>query len=258
MTNPTSKCFLRACKGLEMLGGRVCCWLTWLLMMVLNPAHSREEIRKQEMDYIHQDTEAAAESETATTDFRYESAFSYYKTEIDRGRSIDEKNKVLLTAAALLLATVGALAPKVAPAWLVVLPAVPVLITLYLVLVHFGVQAVPVPQWDCRRTSCDDDAKRKLIDSFFSGGRSLGIKNDFRVGVYRAALRSLLVGVGLITLLFVAVVMSPSDESDILKKLQENREVRELLRGVPGPPGPRGMPRMQGPKGCPCPRCLRD
>jgi len=227
---------------IESTGGKICHLATWFFLFFLNPGHRFIEVAKQEMQYQEEQTAANNEiNHEIDAEMAITLASSYFQEEVDRGKAIDEKNKILLTVATLFLASAAIMAPSVAPKWLVLIPQSPIMISIYLVLVHFGVQSMPVPDWKIvHACQNDEEAKRKLATEYFNNGDRLCPKNDFRVGIYRASIRSMIIGILLFFPLFVIFSASPPSDNKIIDKIKNDKQLQLILRGPTGPQGPSG------------------
>lgn len=200
-------CYIESC------GIKICHFLTWLFLQILNPGHSLLEVKEQQMfhgkpEKSHQRKQLDITNETAkvsnnTVQMIYTAGRSLYQSEIDRGQIIDEKNKVLLTVAALLLAAIAFLAPNIHSTWLILIPLSPIIISIYLIITHFGVQSIEIPDWKAvKPCKEEDEIKLKLADEYFKCGDLLGPKNDYKVGIYRASSRAIRLGLFMMVLLF--------------------------------------------------------
>lgn len=231
----------KSCR-LEASGKKLCRRLTWFFMLVLNPGHTFTEVSIQEMQHKTKKNKEKNLSHTADAEMVFQAALSYFHNEVDRGKIIYEKNKVLLTVGALLLAATAALAPSIEQKWLILMPLSLIMVSAFLILVHFGVQSVPVPNWNmvqfCQQ---GDAAKRNLAVEYFDCGDRLGPKNDFRVGVYLASSRAMTIGAMLMIPLIFALATSSSQDERLIKKIKNDPGLQQLLRGPTGPPGPQGQ-----------------
>lgn len=238
---------------LESVGKKICNRATWFFMFLLNPGHSFAEVTEQRMHYKKKVDKAKEEPCSADEEMLLTAASSHYQTEVNRARVVDEKNKVLLTIAALLVTAIAALAPSVNHRWLALIPLFPIMAALYLILVHFGVQAVPVPDWKSVRSFPKaDEATRKLASEYFKCGDELGPQNNFRVGVYRTSARAMIIGIILMIPLFIALVVTPSQGERVIKQIKNDQSLQKNLQGppgIPGPIGPKGIPGPQGKQG---------
>ena len=220
-------------------------------MFILNPGHTFDEVKNSRMVHTKSDKESLPK--------KSENACKYYQEEIQRSQVVDEKNKVLLTIAALLLAACSAIASYIEPKWLVLIPLIPTVISVFLVLVHFGVQTVPIPQYELA-------SDKSLIKSYHECKETLSRATDFRIGIYRTAYRAITLSILslLVVFIFFASNESSSSEVKFIKTIYNDKELQKLLRGpqgpvglkgekgepgAPGPIGPKGEIGPQGPMG---------
>ncbi len=240
----------------ESFGKRVCHKTTWFLMLILNPGHRFSEVVKQEMSSSESVSSKDKKTIVSDVEVLLVAASSQYDNAINRGKTINEKNKVLLTVAALLLAASAALAPHIDWKWLILIPLLPLVSSIYLILVHFGVQKVRVPNWESVRSArCGQTAKRKLALDYWECSHLLEPRNDFRVGVYRTAARAMTLGAVFMVILFIALIASPSHDKKIIDVIKKDSNLQQSLRGATGasgPVGPRGPAGPKGKQGSPC------
>jgi len=221
---------------IEKTGRLFCNLATYIIMFILNPGHTFDEVKKSRMVY----TQPGEESLPQKTEI----ACKYYQEEIQRSKVVDEKNKVLLTIAALLVAACSAMASSVEPKWLVLIPLIFTIISIFLVLVHFGVQVVSVPQYE----STGDES---LIKSYHECKEELARATDFRVGIYRTACRAITLSIISLLVVFIFFVSNESSSREIkfIKAIHNDTELQNLLRGPQGPVGPKGEKGEKGAQG---------
>lgn len=219
---------------------------TYTLLFILNPGHTYAEVKSGRM--IPQETTDGTPSETVeeTASDNIDGARAYYEEEVTRSKVVDEKNKVLLTIAALLVASCSVIAGGIEPKWLIFFPLTPTVISIFLVLVHFGVQAVSIPEYEL---TC----KRELVKSYNKCKNDLGLATDFRVGIYRAACRAVTLGVILLAGVFIYYTFqeSCSTEDKLVRAVHNNAELVSKLRGPQGPVGSKGERGIEGAQGPP-------
>ncbi len=228
--------------------------LTWSLLKVFNPGHTWGDVLSQQCDPPDEEEQAPEQKDSCESGVKrfqsslgFEFASKMFEREERRSEVIDGKNRVLLTIAAFSLALIAALAPQMAFKWLAVLSALPVLASIYLTLVHFSVQEIPTPQWrlveDC---SDESESKKIMANELDKQSDAYSIKNDYRVGVFRASIRAITLGIFLILVCLGSWFIFPVKEPGHLETIKQNHELFQLLRGERGAEGPRGM---QGEKG---------
>lgn len=240
------------------------------LVWCLNPGHTYREIRDGEMRH-DRSAEPTGIPDGSDEDLALDEARREAAREEDRRAAIDDKSKVMLTVSALLLAANAALLPHLPVRWLGLVPLLCVLAAVFLTLMYFRTWRTEVVD----RSRIDwTDAKRAklaLAQSEFGCAARMGPQNDLRVGVHRAARRSLVLALLALVPVAISVVAVPSTDAYI-KRLETDAEVRALLQGPKGeagaagsqgpagpvgpagpqgPPGPRGPVGPQGPVGPP-------
>jgi len=212
---------------------------TYTLLFILNPGHTYAEVKNKHMIL------SGVANETSPTNV--EATRKYYDEEIKRNQVVDEKNKVLLTIAALLVAACSAIAAGIEPKWLMLVPLIPTVASIFLILVHFGVQTVSIPEYELT-------SDEQLARSYYHCKENLSRATEFRVGIYRAACRAVTIGVILLvaTFIYSTSVECLSTEGKLIKAVHNNAELLDRLRGPRGPVGPkgeRGLEGIQGPPG---------
>lgn len=233
-------------KNLEKGIGYVADGITFVLMYVVNPGHAFDEIRNCRLKDDSADESSPGKAlinQRIEIDFLLQQSIEYRQLEESRSGTIDEKNKVLLTICALLVAADAAVLSNFDPKWLALIPLGPIAASVYLVLVAFQVAKVPIVDYKkiCSGNHTDtEDAKYKLVEDNLKCSDNLSLANRYRVGVHLAAWR--LIPLAIILLLTVVSygVLSGAPEDRLLKALKNNEQLRKELRGPQGPPGPRG------------------
>ncbi|MCK5472671.1 MAG: hypothetical protein KAI59_01455 [Planctomycetes bacterium] len=206
---------------------------TFILLYILNPGHRYAEVKSDSM--------ILSETVEGTASGNADSARTYYEEEVKRSKVVDEKNKVLLTIAALLVAACSAIAAGIEPKWLILVPLIPTVVSIFLILVHFGVQTVSIPKYELTNDE-------QLAESYYHCKENLSRATEFRVGIYRAACRSVTMGVILLAAIFIyfASVESLSTEDKLIKAVHNNAESLDRLRGPQWPAGPKGEHGLEG------------
>lgn len=230
---------------IEKASGYLVNLITFFLMFILNPGHTFKEVQDKRMNNKKNTDNEFEISDEIDPDFFLQTTKENLKGELNRGTVIDEKNKVLLTVAALLMAADVAMITAINPKWIAILPIVPTIAALFLILVHFGVRVVPVPNY--KEISKDinlNNAKRNLGKEYLSCESKYSYSNNYFVGVYRASCRAIILGILLLIPAFAFV--GNNSENNLIKLLRNNTELMNLLKG---PQGPSGMPGPMGPPG---------
>lgn len=196
-------------------------------------------------------------SDQIEPDFFLETTKKSLDTELNRVSVIDEKNKVLLTIAALLMASNAAIATVISPKWVSLLSAIPTGFALFLVMVHFGVRVVTFPEYKEIYSDVDPkNAKINLGKEYLKCELDYSQSNDYFVGVYRASSRAIILGIFFLIPTFACI--GEDSKYDILKMIKNDTELIEILRGPTGqqgiagpvgPPGPKGEIGPIGPQG---------
>lgn len=221
----------------------------FVALFCLNPGHKYSEIRNaclEQKEKPHELSCTAAISD-GNASLLFQETTRITQGEEDRKTAIDDKSKVLLTVAALLVAGISTLAQYANPHWIIAFPMLPALVTVVLIIVYFRIQHIGIIdlskiQWGDNETG----AKVELARQYLNHANYLSPQNDFRAGIYRAAARSLLIAVMLFFPVFIFGSFSQSDGGKILTLLRANAELRRELLGPVGPQGPVGQ---QGPHG---------
>lgn len=160
------------------------CFL-FLLLYFINPGHRFEEVKKRCLIPQHPCDDSISDRHLAK---------ELFEAEIERAQKLDEKNKVLLTIAALFLAGLSALGSRISQPWLFMIAVVPVFFSVYLIIVHFQVEGRPVPdiqKWDQTEKSKRASTQAKDLSDC---AKTLRNQTDYKIGIYRAASRLILMG----------------------------------------------------------------
>jgi len=220
--------------------GKTCCKrATYISLLILNPGHTYAEVKDGKMHVPADFKSKFRKDENATV----KSACAYFDEEVKRSQVIDEKNKVLLTVAALLLAACSVIASNIEPKWLALLPLIPTVISIFLILVHFGIRSIPIPDYGKKN--------KELTNSYFDCMEEYDQANCFRVGIYLASCRAVTIGVLLLLVVFIyfAFTKESSSEDKLIRTMQNSTELLNRLRGPQGPAGPKGERGAEGPQG---------
>jgi hypothetical protein len=245
----------------EKRGIQTITWITYLILFFLNPGHKFTEVKDGLLYHIDGEPKKnIADIVTdSNVDLLLEEAGKFKAEEEKRHKSIDEKNKVLLTVSALLVTADAALFSRVEPRWVLLLPLLPIMVTIFLVVRYFRVQDFRVVDLHSIKWTGDTNmAKKNLANEYLGCASHLSPRNDFRIGIFRAATRALIIGIFLFLPVFIIAVFSPSNGNEALRALRSNSQIMDELRGPmgpQGPPGPQGQPGqqgLQGPMGPPC------
>lgn len=229
--------------------------VAFALMYVFNPGHRFKELRDGRMHYKKAEhAQPGSPSEHSwlenaiDLDMACEEAQNAFVREEKRQKVIDEKSKVMLTVSALLLAAISAVLPHVAFRWLLLVPFGLTCVTIYLLLMYFRTCAVQSPDassidWSDART-----AKTAVAKAWLEASADLEPQNGLRVGVQRAARRTLILGLLALMPSVAMLAFSPSQDQ-LMETLRDHVEIRKLLIGPPGVQGPSGRPGDPGATG---------
>jgi hypothetical protein len=219
--------------------GKACCKrTTYFFLLILNPGHTYNEVKCGKMHVPPGFKSKFEDDKNATV----ESARAYFEEEVKRSQVIDEKNKVLLTITALLIAADAAIASSIEPKWLILFPFIPTVISIFLILVHFGIQTIPIPEYGKKN--------EELIKSYFDCMKKYSQANCFRVGIYLAACRATTIGVLLLLVVFIYFPFSKgsSFEDKLMNTMQNNTESIKRLRALQGSVDPNDECGVKGPQ----------
>lgn len=217
------------------------------MMYVLNHGHSYKEIHEGALDHGTKGDKVTLPDD-ANADFALQAARKIAEREESRREVIDDKSKVMLTVSALLLAANAALLPQAPNRWLASIPLLFVFVAVFLLLMYFRTYRSQVVNYADMNWTDVDGAKLSLARTEFDCAEKMEPQNDLRIGVQRAARRSLVLALGCMVLVSLSVVLAnPGDP--LIKRIQTDAEVRALLRGPTGATGPRGSAGPPGPQG---------
>lgn len=216
--------------------------ITFYILYFTFQHHTIEEVRNfvsyHEIDYS---ISLNMDISNSNLDLVLDEAIKLNKEEETRRAAIDEKNKVLLTICALLAAASGVLFTHVKPNWLLLLPIVPILVAVFLILRHFGVQAQAVIDMGSIDWSKESgEVKKELAKSYIDCANFLSPRNDFLVDVYHASHRLLRLGIIALLVVFVIAVFFPADDRNNTQSITINRDLQlpehNYHEPEPGPP----------------------
>lgn len=196
---------LRIASMLESIWSECICRITYVLMLLLNPGHRLEEIREginvkmSEKRPIPPPREAKDVVQLYTSQVRRE-----LENEGERRKAIDEKSKVLLTVAGLLLAATGALMPIV---WLTMIPVGLLLTTLFLLLRYYRTERYKVVEINNINWNDSYGAMLQLAEQELNCVDDWSARNDLLIGVQRAAFRALTLALVALTILLLCSII---------------------------------------------------
>ena len=234
----------------ERRGHTIFVWVTYFVLLVLNPGHSLEEVEKGALNSAEHSSDLKAPTESATeqSDLFLAEAGAYLQEQKCRQVTVDDKNKVLLTVSSIFLAAQAAVATQLESRWILLFPFLPTMCAIFLILRYFGIgwSAVVNPQ-EVDWTTATERIKHKLATQYIQCALFLIPRIDFRVGLYRASLRALQIGALCLLPVFIYGAMFSSREGSLLKTIQSSAQLKNELRGITGPEGPRGPQGERGP-----------
>ncbi|MBL8746674.1 MAG: collagen-like protein [Phycisphaerae bacterium] len=168
--------------------------------------------------------------------------------EENRREVVDDKSKVMLTVSALLLAANAALLPHAPIRWLAFIPLCFVFVAVFLLLMYFRTYQSEVVDRADTNWADADKAKLSLARIEFACAEKMGPQNDLRIGVHRAARRSLVLALGFMVPVLISVAFVTPDDA-LVNRIETDAKVRALLQGPMGPIGATGPMGPQGATG---------
>ncbi len=173
--------------------GQVCCRVgTYILLLILNPGHTYSEVKEQRL--------LVKKVSGRDSDMTLGVARAYFGLEARREKEIKVKVRLLLVIAALLILSNAVVLSNLQLRWLILLSLIPAAASLFLSLVHEGVRAFTVPDYE--KTDESELARSYVVCT----ERSSQI-NNFNVGIYRAAWRAMVVSILLFLFIVIYIVM---------------------------------------------------
>jgi len=217
------------------------------MLFVLNHGHTYKEFRAGQLSHAKA-RDAVTLPDDADAELALEEARSATEREENRREVVDDKSKVMLTVSALLLAANAALLPQAPVRWLAFIPLCFVFVAVFLLLMYFRTYQSEVVDHAGMNWADSDKAKLALARIEFACAEKMGPQNDLRIGVHRAARRSLVLALAFMVPVLVTVAwVKPA--APLLKRIQTDAEVRALLQGPTGVAGPVGPVGPQGATG---------
>lgn len=230
--------------------GSVPAWIEWAILRVFFIDCTSEEVRQRR--YSHDVQEPLPGLLTLQgSDELLDLAKGIYGQTEKRKATIDDKCKTIMTVSSISLPLISAILPQLPSPALGVVPLLFVFLAAFLVLVQLNVGSSSYPSLDTNLAGLEPEPQKKsLIASYLVSARFNDCCTDFNVDVFRAARRSLILG--LFSLVAIAGfggllgMSSQSDEARLVQRLRSEPDLIELLRGPRGEVGKTGLP---GPKG---------
>lgn len=225
--------------------------LTFGLLYFLNPGHRLDEVRKGKcLHAAGNQVDAGTTIPSATADKEVldlcaEEVRRLLEQQGGRRASLDDKSKVLLTIAGIILAANAALLPQLPVKWLGLFPIAALLTVIFLLLRYFRTGTYMTvglaSDWQSAAGAKRDIALQELVCE-----RDWSASNEFLVGVQRAGYRALLLALAAEIVVLASVVFSSPPADALKRQLTDDAALRALLQG---PTGPAGMAGTSGPEG---------
>lgn len=247
--------------GIVVRAGSVPARIEWAILRAFFIQCTRDEVQQRRYVHERQEQPVGILSLKGGEELLALAKDIYGQTE-KRKATIDDKCRTIMTISSISLPLISAILPRLSSPALGIVPLFFVFIAAFLVLVQLNVGSSSYPTLDAELAGLEPELQRKrLITSYLASARFNDCCTDFNVDVFRAARRSLLVG--LFSLVAVAAVggllgrPSQDDEDRLVRRLRSEPELIELLRGPrgvsgeSGPSGPRGERGEVGPSGPP-------
>jgi len=229
--------------------------LTWAVLAVLNPGHSFKEVWDGKMESSGDQSNPEI-TENTDPDLAFEQGKIAQREEVARRAIVEDKSKVFLTISALLLAGNAALLPHMHPRWIGIMPLLPIIAAVFLALMYFRTSVVAVVvRYSVDWSNDPAKIKRMLAREQFKCAADMELSNDFRVGIYRAARRAVILAIFLLIPAVASAVFTAKDEESLINEVQRdaelprNAELPQLLQGPSGAVGPAGPAGEQGLEG---------
>lgn len=186
--------------------------ITFIIMYVLNPGHSLEEVRGGKCDHegaigLGKDPMIAADREVV--DLLAMEVRRQLSRQDERHAGLDEKSKVLLTMTGVLLAANTAVLPQLPVRWLGLLPIAGLLTGLFLLLRYFKTGSYTVVDLETIEWKDEIEAKRQVAIEESKVAADLWRRCDFLIGVQRSAYRVLLLSLAAEVLVLATVTFWP-------------------------------------------------
>lgn len=221
--------------------------IAYAMLFVLNHGHSYKEIRAGALNHATKG-DAVTIPDNANAELALEEARRVAEREESRREVVDDKSKVMLTVSALLLTANSALLPHAPIRWLAFIPLCFVFMAVFLLLMYFRTYQSEVVHHSETDWADADNAKLALARIEFACAEKMGPQNDLRIGVHRAARRSLVLALAFMVPVLISVAFVTPDDA-LVKRIQADAQVRALLQGPAGPTGPTGPQGGTGPPG---------
>lgn len=245
----------RGIENIEKVAKAVVDMFVFLALFFLNPGHHFREVAQGVLEQEHASYLVPEEHSLLPqeqSDLLLSEAEKALSSENDRQHAIDEKSKILLTIAALLLAAISVIASQIASRWILAFPMAFVWLAIVLVLIYFRKQSVAIVDSNSLDWSGElPHLKYELSRLNFTCANHLSVRNDFRVGIYQAAARALLIGLFMFIFSFFMALFEQPNANAIMREIRSNPLLLKELTGPKGPSGPVGPVGPSGATGPP-------
>lgn len=245
--------------GIVVRAGSVPAWIEWAILRAFFIRCTREEVRQRRYAHENRDDPPGILS-LRGSDELLDLAKSIHGQTEKRKAMIDDKCKTIMTVSSISLPLISAILPRLPSPALGVVPLLFVFLAAFLVLVQLNVGSSSYPDLDAGLAGLEPEPQKShLIASYLASARFNDCCTDFNVDVFRAARRSLLLG--LLSLVVVAAFggllgnASQAEDDRMIRRLRSEPNLIGLLRGPrgasgeAGPSGPRGERGEAGPRG---------
>lgn len=188
----------------------------------------------------------------------FEQSLRHYEATEKRLSSVHEKTKTLLGLLIFVASFITLAASFSEPGLLLLLPAVPALVTIILFLEVFHLSWSGYPEIDKELVLQDDCARRqRLADDYIRAARFLDKRTNYVATIFAIARVwvSLALALVIVVLVVYVAIGKQSSNEEIIRALRSDPNLLEMLRGpkggtgLAGSPGPRGEPGLPGPRG---------
>ena len=239
------------------------CWYTliWVILWILRVPCSRGDVAKRR--YVISSPSFSWDSRSNLPDEVFDlvlrDAKDAFDRERDRKKTLDAKVRMLLLLSALML-SFSTLFSEYAPFYLSIIPAFFLVVTTLLLTNYLGVSTIsepsPIEPIDGNSQPVGVLKRNLAKDYRKATAYNEGVIN-YHADVFRAALRSFIIGLLaiIITGATATIIQSPEDaiKDRVIETLRSDAKLRDSLKGPVRPQGPSGPAGPAGPTGPPGP-----
>lgn len=196
--------------------------IVYYIMFLVNPGHSMKEVRDRRMNYsepMHdfgQNVGAFVEDADAIS-LILDEAKRNLDGEERRAQTSDERGKVFLMIATILVAACSALAARTTIG-LALIPFVPAVLSVYVLVANYRPVRVVVPKFEEMKSATSHESlKRILIAQYLHRANYADPQNAYRIGVVQTAARLLLLATAalLVVVIVSAFCLEESRPTDV-------------------------------------------